>query len=61
MIFTAFHRGLRPPINILFYPGLKVDQRGHGERLCKKDCQASNLNSEDAMDRGRWKKLIKIG
>ena len=36
-------------------------QRGHGERLCKKDCQARNLNREDDVDRGRWKKLIKIG
>jgi len=26
----------------------------------KKDCQAHNLNREDAVDRGRWKKLIKI-
>jgi len=26
-----------------------------------KDCHARNLNKEDAMDRGRWKKLIKIG
>ena len=26
-----------------------------------KDCQARNLNREDAMNRGRWKKLIKIG
>ena len=26
-----------------------------------KDCQAHNLNKEDAMDRSRWKKLIKIG
>ena len=24
-------------------------------------CQAHNLNRQDAMDRGRWKKLIKIG
>jgi len=32
-------------------PDQEVDQRG----------QASNLNKEDAMDRGRWKKLIKIG
>jgi len=39
----------------------EVDQRGHGEMLCKKDCQARNLKREDAMDRGRWKKLIKIG
>jgi len=30
------------------------------ERLCKKDCQARNLNREDAMDHSRWKKLIKI-
>jgi len=30
--------------------------------VVKKDCQARNLNKEDAMDRdGRWKKLIKIG
>ena len=42
-------------------PDQEVDQRGHGERLCKKDCQAHNLNREDAMDRGRWKKVIKIG
>jgi len=27
----------------------------------QKDCQARNLNKEDAMDRGRWKKLMKIG
>jgi len=26
----------------------------------QKDCQARNLNKEDAMDRGRWKKPIKI-
>ena len=26
-----------------------------------KDRQARNLNKEDAMDRGRWKKLIRIG
>ena len=24
------------------------------------DCKARNLNKEDVMDRGRWKKLIKI-
>jgi len=42
-------------------PDQEVDQRGHEERLCKKDCQAHNLNREDAMDHGRWKKLIKIG
>ena len=27
----------------------------------QKDCQARNLNKEDAVDCGRWKKLIKIG
>jgi len=27
----------------------------------KKDCQARKLSREDAMDRGRWKKLIKVG
>ena len=27
----------------------------------QKDCQARNLNRKDAMDRDRWKKLIKIG
>jgi len=39
--------------------------RGRPKRTWKevvqKDCQARNLNKEDAMDRGRWKKLIKIG
>jgi len=29
--------------------------------VVRKDCQVRNLNREDAMDRGRWKKLIKIG
>jgi len=29
--------------------------------VVQKDCQAPNLNREDAMYRGRWKKLIKIG
>jgi len=27
--------------------------------VVRKYCQACNLNKEDAMDRGRWKKLIK--
>jgi len=39
--------------------------RGRPKRTWKevvqKDCQAHNLNKEDAMDRGRWKKMIKIG
>ena len=29
--------------------------------VVQKDCQAHNLNKEDAMDHGRWKKLMKIG
>jgi len=29
--------------------------------VVQKDYQARNLNSEDAMDPGRWKKLIKTG
>ena len=39
--------------------------RGRPKRTWKevvqKDCQARNLNKEDAVDRTRWKKLIKIG
>jgi len=39
--------------------------RGRPKRTCRevvqKDCQARNLNREDAMYHGRWKKLIKIG
>jgi len=39
--------------------------RGRPNRTWKevvpKDCQGRNLNKEDAVDRGRWKKLIKIG
>jgi len=30
-------------------------------KVVQKDCQAHNLKREDAVDRGRWKKLIKIG
>ena len=30
-------------------------------QVVQKDCQARNFNREDAMDRGRWKKLIKTG
>jgi len=29
--------------------------------VVQKDCQARNLNRENAMDRGRWKKLMKTG
>jgi len=31
------------------------------KEVVQKDCQAHNLNKEDAMDRGIWKRLIKIG
>jgi len=27
--------------------------------VVKKDCQACKLNTDDAMDRSRWRKLIK--
>jgi len=30
------------------------------KEVVQEDCEACNLNTEDAMDRGRWKKLIKI-
>ena len=29
--------------------------------VVQKDCQVHNLNRKDAMDSGRWKKLIKNG
>jgi len=35
--------------------------KGTWREVVQKDCQARNLNREDAMDRNRWKKLIKIG
>ena len=39
--------------------------RGRPKRMWRevvqKDCQARNWNREDAMDRGRWKKLIQTG
>jgi len=31
------------------------------KEVVQKACQARKLNKEDAMDRDRWKKLIKIG
>ena len=40
-------------------------RRGRPKRTWKEvvqtDCQARNLNKEDAMYRSRWKKLIKTG
>jgi len=39
--------------------------RGRPKRTCtevvQKDCQAHSLNREDAVDHGRWKKLMKLG
>jgi len=39
--------------------------RGRPKRTWKevvqKDCQTRDLNREDAMDRSRWKKLMKVG
>jgi len=37
-------------------PGQEVDQR---VRVVQKDCQACKLNRENAIDRSRWRKLIK--
>jgi len=40
-------------------------RRGRPKRtwreVVQKDCQACNLDKDDAMDRGGWKKLMKIG
>ena len=37
--------------------------RGRSKRTCrevvKKDCQTRKMNKDDAMDRSRWRKLIK--
>ena len=37
----------------------RKDQRGPGERLCGKDCQAWKLNKEYVMDHSRRRKLTK--
>jgi len=41
--------------------GSRPRDRPTWREFVQKDCQARNLNREDAMDRSRWKKLIKIG
>jgi len=38
--------------------GQEKDQRGPGE-VVQEDCQARKLNKEDAMDRCKWRKMIK--
>ena len=40
---------------------LRGRPKGTWREVVQKDFQAHNLNKEDIMDRGRWKKLIKIG
>jgi len=42
-------------------PDQEVPSKRTWTEVVQKDCQARNLNREDAVDRGRWKKLIKIG
>jgi len=39
-------------------PRPRGNQRGPGDRLSE-DCQAHKLNTEDAVDRSKWRKLIK--
>jgi len=41
-------------------PDQETDQKGLGERWCKKDRQARKLNRKFAMDRSRWRKQIKM-
>jgi len=35
--------------------------KGTWKEVVQQDCQERNVNKEDAIDHGRWKKLIKIG
>jgi len=39
--------------------GQEEDQRGPGERFVRENYQARKLNKEDAMDRCKWRKMIK--
>jgi len=39
---------------------LGEDQRGPGKRLSE-DCKTRKLNKEDAMDRCKWRKVLKAG
>ena len=41
--------------------GCELHQNADSEEVVQKDCQARKLNREDAMDRSRWKKLMKVG
>jgi len=40
---------------------MEYEEKRTWREVVQKDCQARNMNREDAMDRGRWKKLINIG
>jgi len=40
-------------------PDPKVDQRGLEERVCKNERPAYKMNRGEAMDRSRWRWLIK--
>ena len=39
--------------------GQEVDQRGPGEMLSERTVKHIVLNEEDAMDRSKWRKMIK--
>jgi len=38
---------------------LRVQDQGDPEKVVREDCQARKLNKEDAMDRCKWRKVIK--
>ena len=40
-------------------PGLSTRPKRTWSEVVIEDCQARKLNTEDAMDRSRWRKLIK--
>jgi len=60
-IFISFFHLLWPIISSLFKLCAWQSFCTTSIQVMQKDCQAHNLNREDAMDRSRWKKLIKIG
>jgi len=45
-----------PPIK---NPGYANGPKRTWREVVEKDCQAHKLNKEDAMDRSKWRKLIK--
>jgi len=48
-------------ISLATVPYIPYRSKRTWREIVQKDCQARNLNREDAMDHGKWKKLIKIG